>query len=147
MQDQQFDTALLLRDVALSIKAIANGQLRKKGLNVQQGSMMRYILAHQEEGVIQQDLACQFQRKGASITSMLQGMERKGWICRRFAPDNERQKRVYVLEKGVDMIAYFNETFSVIEQRLTAGMTEQEKRLLQQMLNKLQCNLHDTQQD
>lgn len=55
-------------------------ELRIKDLDIsqQQGRMIAYIAQNEDKGLIQKDLAQVFQRRDASITSMLQGLEKKG---------------------------------------------------------------------
>lgn len=89
----------LIRSIALKIKFKSDENINKLGLNSQQGRMISYIYEHQDKGIIQKDLADVFQRRGASITSMLQGLERKGYIERSIPKNDERQKNIYVLQK------------------------------------------------
>lgn len=55
-------------------------EMRIKDLDIsqQQGRMIAYIAQNEDKGLIQKDLAQVFQRRDASITSMLQGLEKKG---------------------------------------------------------------------
>jgi len=70
----------LIREIGMKIKRIADERLNELGLNSQQGRMIGYIFENQDKDVIQKDLANEFNRKGASITSMLQGLEKKGFL-------------------------------------------------------------------
>lgn len=131
----------LIRNIALKIKFKSDEKIRKLGLNSQQGRMIGYIYEHQEDGIIQKDLADVFQRRGASITSMLQGLEKKRYIERRIPNDNQRQKKIYVLKKGIDLIEEFNKTFDEVEKNITEGLSENEKDTLMYLLNKINKNL------
>ena len=66
----------------------ADKKINKLGLNSQQGRVIKYIYEHQEEGLIQQDLANISGRTKASITSMLKGLENNGYIRREIHKDN-----------------------------------------------------------
>ena len=101
----------LIRSIGMKIRSMANTRLSELGLNAQQGQMMGYIFEHQDKGVIQKDLAEHFNRKGATITSMLQGLEKKGYIKRVIPEENERQKKIYLLKKGRDLVEEFNTIF------------------------------------
>lgn len=117
----------LIRSIAIKLKLKSDEKVNKLGLNSQQGRMIGYIYEHQDSGIIQKDLADVFQRTGASITSMLQGLERKGYIERRIPEGNERQKNIYVMPKGVALIEEFNKSFAEVENSITANLTEEEK--------------------
>lgn len=86
----------LIRSIAIKMKLSSDEKVKKLGLNSQQGRMIGYIYEHQDSGIIQKDLAKVFQRTEASITSMLQGLEKKGYIERRIPKENERQKYIYM---------------------------------------------------
>lgn len=64
----------LFREIGMKIKYTADARLNELGLNSQQGHLIGYICENQDRGVIQKDLADRFNRKGVSITSMLQGL-------------------------------------------------------------------------
>lgn len=127
----------LIREIGMTIRGRANIRLAELGLNSQQGQMMGYIFEHQDKGVIQKDLADHFNRKGATITSMLQGLEKKGYIKRVIPEDNERQKKIYLLEKGSDLVEEFNDIFMEVEQSITRGLSERESETFLKLLIKV----------
>jgi DNA-binding MarR family transcriptional regulator len=131
----------LIREIGIKIKSTADTRLNELGLNSQQGRMIGYIFEHQEKGVIQKDLAEVFNRKGASITSMLQGLEKKGYIERVISENDERQKRIFVLEKGALLVEEFNEIFSEVEASITKALSPEETEALHSLLKKVSSSL------
>ncbi|WMJ90008.1 MarR family winged helix-turn-helix transcriptional regulator [Anaerocolumna sp. MB42-C2] len=131
----------LFRTITMKLKFSADEKINKLGLNSQQGRMIGYIYEHQDSGIIQRDLADAFQRREASITSMLQGLEKKGYIERRIPKNNERQKNIYVLPKGAELVEEFNKTFVDIENSITTNLSEDEKENLLALLLKVNNNL------
>lgn len=131
----------LIRDIGMKIITMANERLSELGLNAQQGQMIGYIFENQDKGVIQRDLADHFNRKGATITSMLQGLEKKGYIKRIIPKDNERQKKIYLLKKGSDLVEEFNKIFMEVETNIIQGLTEVESKTFLELLIKVKANL------
>lgn len=131
----------LLRSIAIKMKHSADEKVKKIGLNSQQGRMIGYIYEHQDSGIIQKDLAKVFQRTEASITSMLQGLEKKGYIERRIPKENERQKYIYVLPKGAELIEDFNKSLVETEENIIVNLTKQEKETFLALLLKVERNL------
>lgn len=131
----------LVREITIRTKQQADERLAELGLNAAQGRMIGYIYGHQEEGVIQKDLAEVFQRRSASISSMLRGLEEKGYIERVRPAGNERQKNLFVREKGVRLIDEFNANFLAVEESLKAGLTPQEVETLIALLTKVRNHL------
>nr|WP_301389349.1 MarR family transcriptional regulator [Enterococcus entomosocium] len=118
-------------------------ELRIKDLDIsqQQGRMIAYIAQNEDKGLIQKDLAQVFQRRDASITSMLQGLEKKGYIERRIPKNNERQKNIYVLPKGKALIDQTNEAFYAAEKELVKALNAEEVEELTRLLRKIDQSL------
>lgn len=118
-------------------------ELRIKDLDIsqQQGRMIAYITQNEDKGLIQKDLAQVFQRRDASITSMLQGLEKKGYIERRIPKNNERQKNIYVLPKGKALIDQTNEAFYAAEKELVQALNAEEVEELTRLLRKIDQSL------
>ncbi|AIQ59919.1 MarR family winged helix-turn-helix transcriptional regulator [Paenibacillus borealis] len=131
----------LIREIGLKLKSSADTRLNELGLNSAQGRMIGYIYENQDKGVIQKDLAEQFKRRGASITSMLQGLEKKGYIARVTDEKDERQKKLTVLEKGVVLVEEFNLMFSDVEAGITLQLSKEEAATLLLLLSKVNQSL------
>ncbi|MNO14925.1 Transcriptional regulator SlyA [compost metagenome] len=131
----------LIREIGLKKKKQADERLAELGMNEQQGQMIGYIAEHQDKGLIQKDLAEHFNRKEASITSMLQGLEKKGYIKRVIPKENERQKKIYLLDKAAVLVEEFNEIFAEVEKSITDGLTAEEAETLMKLLMKVNSNL------
>ena len=132
----------LVSTIARKLKFSADKKINNLGLNSQQGRVIQYIYEHQDEGLIQKDLANVFGRTTASITSMLKGLEKNGYIRREIPYNNERQKNIYVEKKGIDLIETFNKNFLEIEEDLTSSLTEEEKETFLKILTKINTNLN-----
>ncbi|EGT3600304.1 MarR family transcriptional regulator [Clostridium perfringens] len=132
----------LVSTIARKLKFSADKKINNLGLNSQQGRVIQYIYEHQDEGLIQKDLANVFGRTTASITSMLKGLEKNGYIRREIPSNNERQKNIYVEKKGIDLIETFNKNFLEIEEDLTSSLTEEEKETFLKILTKINTNLN-----
>ncbi|AUJ87163.1 MarR family transcriptional regulator [Enterococcus sp. CR-Ec1] len=136
---------LIVSNVMRSImnKSRESMELRIKDLDIsqQQGRMIAYIAQNEDKGLIQKDLAQVFQRRDASITSMLQGLEKKGYIERRIPKNNERQKNIYVLPKGKALIDQTNEAFYAAEKELVQALNAEEVEELTRLLRKIDQSL------
>ncbi|WP_338541855.1 MarR family winged helix-turn-helix transcriptional regulator [Paenibacillus tundrae] len=131
----------LFQTIGIKIKRKADDQVNELGLNAQQGRIIGYIYEHQDNGLIQKNLAEAFNRRDATITSMLKGLEKNGYIERKIPSDNERQKNLYVLPKGEQVIHDVAEMFAKVEHEIVASLTEDEQATLMQLLTKVNQNL------
>ncbi|UKS29610.1 MarR family transcriptional regulator [Paenibacillus sp. HWE-109] len=141
--DTNPDTPFLemLQLIGLKLKKQADESIKELGLNSQQGKLIAFIHEHQEQGLIQKDLSERFHVRGASITSMLQGLEKKGYIERKIPAHNERQKNIYVLPKGLALINDFELSFQRVEEKIVQNLNEDDRQVLQQLLTKINQNL------
>lgn len=130
----------LIAMISRNLMFKADRQIKKLGLNSQQGRVIQYIYEHQDDGLIQKDLADVFGRTTASITSMLKGLEKNGYIRREIPSNNERQKNIYVEPKGIELIETFNKIFMEIEEEITSSLTYDEKNMFLDMLIKVNNN-------
>lgn len=131
----------LIRSIAIKMKLSSDEKVKRLGLNSQQGRIIGYIYEHQDSGIIQKDLSRVFQRTEASITSMLKGLERKGYIERRIPKENERQKYIYVLPKGAELIEDFNKAIVEAEENIIENLTKEERETFLSLLVKVNKNL------
>ncbi|AIQ30168.1 MULTISPECIES: MarR family winged helix-turn-helix transcriptional regulator [Paenibacillus] len=127
----------LFQIIGLKLKKRADESIKEQGLNAQQGKVIDYIYQNQNNHIIQKDLADRFHLRGASITSMLQGLEQKGFIERKIPANNERQKNIYVLPKAIELIADFQDSFQRVEEEIVQVLTEEEKQILKEILIKI----------
>lgn len=127
----------LLRSIMHKSRESMKDRAESLGVSPQQARMIAYIAQNEDKGLIQKDLAEVFQRRGASITSMLQGLEKKGYIERRIPADNERQKNIYVLPKGKAIVNETNEAFYAAEKELVKALDPEEVQALTELLRKI----------
>ncbi|MFC6650653.1 MarR family winged helix-turn-helix transcriptional regulator [Paenibacillus rhizoplanae] len=138
MQSREITPYLdLFQIIGLKLKKRADESIKEQGLNAQQGKVIDYIYQNQNNHIIQKNLADRFQLRGASITTMLQGLEQKGFIERKIPANNERQKNIYVLPKAVELIEEFQDSFRKVEEEIVQILTEEEKQILKEILIKI----------
>ncbi|MBB6671815.1 MarR family winged helix-turn-helix transcriptional regulator [Cohnella nanjingensis] len=127
----------LFQIIGLKLKKRADESIKELGLNAQQGKIIDYIYENQDKNIIQRDLADRFHVRGASITNMLQGLEKRGFIERKIPANNERQKNIYVLPKAVELIEDFHDSFQSVEDEIVQALTAEEKQTLKEILMKI----------
>jgi DNA-binding MarR family transcriptional regulator len=109
------------------------------GLYKGQPSMLRALWA--EDGMTHSELAEQLDRCPATISKMVQRMEKAGFVERRSDPSDERLSRVYLTPAGHDIKAAVEEVWGAFEEQVVAGFTEQEIALLRSFLMRVCRNM------
>lgn len=87
--------------------ATAMDSVDLSGLTPHQARILGWIEANEERGVIQRDIADMMGSRAASVSSLLQVLERDGWIERRADPSDSRRKALHTTDKGRALVRRF----------------------------------------
>lgn len=128
-----------LRNIMIAQRRQMDHKIHDLGLNSQQGRLLSYVASH--EGIIQKDLAKLLNRRGASVTSMLQGLEKKGFLTREIPSDNARQKKIYLLPAGKEAVTTAAEVFSQSETEVVKNLSATEQTTLLKLLSKVSAGI------
>ncbi len=109
------------------------------GLYRGQPPMLR-VLA-KEQGLSHSELASRLHVTPATISKMIDRMERSGFVRRQGDPADQRVSRVYLTEQGQAVQAELGRLFGKIEQETFAGFTMEERLLLRRLLLHVRENL------
>ena len=95
----------------------------------------------ENEGITQTELAEYVMIQPATVTNMLQRLERERIIERKPDVDDQRISRVYTTKKGRDLEEEVEEQWSKLEQEAFAGFSVEERVLLRRLLLQVYRNL------
>ena len=129
----------LLRWIGWAQRKAADDWIRERELSFEQGFVLGYLA--ETPGAIQRDIAQMTRTSAASVSSLLQGLERRGLIERRTEGGNERSKRVYATATGAELIAGFDEAMAEADESILAPLSETERESLIAMLKKITAQL------
>lgn len=124
-----YNAEFYLRSIVHAMKQMLDNKLLPYDITNQQARLLGDLdnqLKRNEE-IVQKDLARTMKLRGSSITSLLQGLERKGFISRSTGNEDGRTKQLNITEKGRAVIEEVESSFQELEQLLVEGMSEDEK--------------------
>ncbi|MCK4599166.1 winged helix-turn-helix transcriptional regulator [Candidatus Bipolaricaulota bacterium] len=134
---------LTLGQLLLQVCRLTGDRLRVKmeeiGLHKGQGFILFHLWHH--DGIAQNVIAHALHVSAATVTSMLQRMERDGWITRERDSEDQRIVRVHITEKAKAMREEAREAFRDLEKEVTSVLTKEERKTLQELLEKLHGHL------
>jgi DNA-binding MarR family transcriptional regulator len=113
--------------------------MEKLGLHRGQGFALVHLWHH--DGVPQREISRAMHLRPASVTNMLQRMERNGWITRSRDEHDQRIVRVYLTAKAKDVRKEARLVFRRMEDELSCVYTKEEMATLRQLLLKLHRHL------
>ncbi len=113
--------------------------IRARELSHQQAFALGYLV--QNPGAMQREIAQMTRTTAASVSSLLQGLERRNLVERRTENGDERSKRVYATPTGAELIAGFDDAMGAAEQTILAPLDSAERSTLHALLQKLTADL------
>ncbi|MFT4230144.1 MAG: MarR family transcriptional regulator [Microbacterium sp.] len=128
---------IAIRALGFTQRADADEWVRASGLTRQQAFTLGYIEEHQDRGVIARELAEMSGTTAASVTSLLQGLEDRGYITRTPSPDDSRVKLLAVTAEGSRLIEGFDEEMRRAQERLFATLSPADQEQLLGLLERV----------
>jgi MarR family transcriptional repressor of mepA len=119
--------------------------IRERELSRSQSFVLGYLV--QKPGLIQRDIAEITRTSAASVSSLLQGLERRGLVERRSDDGNERVKRVYATPAGAELIAGFEAAMAGADETILAPLDPTERAALHTLLTKITAVLPQPTRD
>jgi MarR family transcriptional regulator, repressor for mepA len=129
----------LLRWIGWAQRKAGEDWIRARELSHEQGFVLGYLV--QNPGSIQRDIAQISRTSAASVSSLLQGLERRGLVERRTEGGNERSKRVYATPAGIELIAGFGAAMAAADETILAPLDQAERAALLALLTKITADL------
>jgi MarR family transcriptional regulator, organic hydroperoxide resistance regulator len=94
-----------------------------------------------QEGLTQTELAARLKISSATVTRMLQRMERSGFIRREPDPVDQRVSRVFLTEAGHEIKGRVEKVWQTLESEQFDNFSPEENDQLRQLLLQLRSNL------
>lgn len=114
-------------------------ELRQLGLTHPQWASLGILYYY--NGMTHSDLEQRLFVEAPSITSLIKGMEKKGWIERKQHPEDARVKQIYITDLGRKVIRPALELGTQGEEQLSEILSPQEMEQLKTTLRKIVSKL------
>ncbi len=118
----------------LRMKRLVSAKAAPLGLSPGQPKILEYLAQYGEHE--QKDIADYCEIEPATVGNILLRMENAGLIERRNRPNNRRSLYVSLTPRGEEMAKRIQDIFEEAEQQITAGLTDEERKALYQLLSK-----------
>jgi DNA-binding MarR family transcriptional regulator len=129
----------LLGQVCKLHHARAHALLEALGLYRGQPRLLHAL--YEREGITHGELAERLRVTPATITKMIQRMEKAGFVERRPDPTDQRVSRVYLTEAGHAIHEAVDDALGTLEDESLAGLSEEERLELYRLLMRVRDNL------
>lgn len=95
----------------------------------------------EQDGLTHSDLAARLHVTPATMSRMIQRMEKAGLVARKSDPADRRVSRVYLTQAGRDIRSAIAQAIRTIEADTFAGFNDEERVLLRRFLQQVRDNL------
>jgi DNA-binding MarR family transcriptional regulator len=116
-------------------------RLRVHNVTISQWAILRQLW--EREGKSQVELQERLSLEGATVTGLLQRMERASLVQRNTDPADKRVQRVYLMEHGRTLEPVVRHIAAEINEHALKGFTEDEKEFLMRLLARALRNVEE----
>jgi DNA-binding MarR family transcriptional regulator len=114
-------------------------------ITMMQGMIMQYLYENTEQEIYQKDIEAKFCITRSTVTSILQLMEKKGYIRRVSVEKDARLKRILLTEKASAIQSeIYRNSHGGVEAVLRKGLSEEDIALFARCISTMKQNLEDS---
>lgn len=106
-----------------------------------QGRVIGYLYNNRGRDVFQRDIQARFSIRRSTVTGILQLMEKNGFIVRQSVDTDARLKKLELTPKGVEIHEKIGRSIQQVEERLTAGITPEERKDFIRLCEKIRAGI------
>lgn len=110
-------------------------------VTIMHGWIMGYLACNQDKDIYQKTIEQTFGIGRSSVTSLVQLMEKKGFINREAVEGDARLKRIRLTEEGLHTAARVKNTLDDMEKLTLSGIDDQDLETFFKVAEKIQKNL------
>ncbi len=114
-----------------------------------QSRILGYLWFKQQrhEQVFQKELESEFKIRKSSVTSVIQSLEKRGYIERRSVSTDARQKELVLTEEGMQIQRQVIARLEEMEKRVNGWLNPEEREWWTRCVNKIETGLKEAKYD
>ena len=145
MENEETSCSYFIRNISHLMSNMQDRCLSMYGLSNQQARILMYLSKHNVRGqkkVKRKDLETFLNLKGPSVTSLMHGLEKNGFIERYESENDGRRKELLLTDKAKELVAQMDLIFEATDNQLQEGMSEEEKMTFRLLLGIAHNNMN-----
>ena len=101
-----------------------------------------FLMVNNDRDIFQKDIEEALQLRRSTVSTLLQGMEKKGFITRESVASDARVKKIIPTNKALEIQKEISPVLSSFEKSLAKGISPEEEKIFLSVLKRLESNLH-----
>ena len=145
MDDEFTSCSYFIRNIAHLMANMQDRCFSSYGLSNQQARILLYLAKHNQRGqknVRRKDFEKYLNLKGSSVTSLIHGLEKNGFIERAVSEKDSRRIEMTLTEKSKEIVKQMDLIFEATDNQLQEGMSEEEKMTFRLLLGIAHNNIN-----
>ena len=132
-------------DTSHQMKVKLNSFFSNDDLNGVQAHILGFVEYNDKIGqnVYQKDIEAEFKIRRSSVSSVLDTMEKNGYIMRQSVLSDARLKKIVLTEKATQLGVKYRNNINLFEETVEKNLTEEEIITLKNILDKISANIAD----
>jgi DNA-binding MarR family transcriptional regulator len=131
------NTAIMIDFVSRLINNYHNTLLEQYKITTKQAKVLSYLKRNEGEEILQKDIEEVFFLRSSTVTSVMQNLEKAGYIERFTNTTDKRMKKILVTAKGNEVFENCSRVKDQLEQYVLDGWSTEEKEELKKLLEKI----------
>lgn len=131
------------------MKVSLDSSFGEASLNGLQARILGFVEANDKLGkdVYQKDIEAEFKIRRSSVSSVLDTMEKNGFIMRQSVASDARLKKLVLTEKSIQIGQHYKNSVEYFESSVIKGLTEEEIKQLKKLLDRVYKNVLNMKAD
>ena len=120
---------------------LKNRRMEHVGLTQQQANVIDYLYNHPDRDIYQKDIAAHLALKNSSVTSLINNLEKNGFLTKVPDETDARHKKIVLTDKACSEHLVCLDYVHAIEDRMMDGMSDEEKKTFNELLRRAISNI------
>jgi DNA-binding MarR family transcriptional regulator len=142
-----FRFGFLVHDVSRMRRTLFDDVMRSRGVTRSQWSVLATLSRVGADGMMQVDLSRHMDVGKVTIGGLIDRLEAAELVERRMDADDRRARRVFITDKGFEVIAEMQKAGNKLNKLILAGVTPEQQRITEETLALVKANIRKMLQD
>lgn len=134
---------VLIKKLDKVFKQIFDQELERVGLTFSQMRVLRFLEDNPNTKITQKDISKELDIQHSTTIGLLKRMQEKGLVTVVVDEDNRRCRNIFLTSKAEEISCEMERGRTIMENRVVASFTEEEKEIFYRLLNKAIDNLKE----
>lgn len=134
---------VLIKKLDKVFKQNFDQELERVGLTFSQMRVLRFLEDNPNTKITQKDISKELDIQHSTTIGLLKRMQEKGLVTVVVDEDNRRCRKIFLTSKAEEISCEMERGRTIMENRIVASFTEEEKEIFYRLLNKAIDNLKE----